>query len=224
LEQIAQQAVARAPVALNRAERSPYVIVRRAVDLVAGAVLLVLLSPVLLAIAVAILLDSGLPIIYRSERLGRHGHPIIVHKFRTMRNGSHHHLSELLSADETRRFEYSQNRKLRADPRRTRVGTFLRKTSLDELPQLWNVLRGQMSLIGPRPYFPDELDGRPEATEILSIRPGITGLWQVNGRSDRTFEERLSLERRYVRRRGFVLDFKILVLTVRAVLTGRGAY
>jgi lipopolysaccharide/colanic/teichoic acid biosynthesis glycosyltransferase len=201
-----------------------YRTVKRAVDIVGSAVLLVVLSPVLLAISVATFVDSGLPIIYRSRRLGHHGRSIIVYKFRTMRDGSHHHLSELLSANEERRLEYHVNKKLRDDPRRTRVGTFLRKTSLDELPQLWNVVRGEMSLIGPRPYFPDELAGRLEADEILMVRPGITGLWQVNGRSDRTFEERLSLERRYVRRRGFVLDFKILVLTVRAVLTGRGAY
>ena len=186
--------------------------------------LLVVLSPVLLVIGVATFFDSGLPIVYRSQRLGHHGRLIVVYKFRTMRDGSHHHLSELLSANEERRLEYDVSRKLRHDPRRTRVGTFLRKTSLDELPQLWNVVRGEMSLIGPRPYFRDELAGRLEADEILMVRPGITGLWQVNGRSDRTFEERLSLERRYVHRRGFVLDFKILVLTVRAVFTGRGAY
>ena len=178
----------------------------------------------MLVIAVATAVDSGLPILYRSRRIGRGGQPIVVLKFRTMRDGSHHHLAELLTANEERQLEYLVNRKLREDPRRTRVGAFLRKTSLDELPQLWNVLRGDMSLIGPRPYFPDELLDRPEAGEILSVRPGITGLWQVNGRSDRTFEERLSLEVRYVRQRSLILDLKILVLTVRAVVTGRGAY
>ena len=203
---------------------SLYRVSKRIVDVVGAGVLLVVLSPVMLVIGLATMADSGIPIIYRSTRLGRYGVPIVVLKFRTMRDGSHHHLAELLTADEERQLEYLVNRKLREDPRRTRVGAFLRHTSLDELPQLWNVLRGEMSLVGPRPYFPDELLDLPEAVEILSVRPGITGLWQVNGRSDRTFEERVSLESRYIRKRGFVLDLKILALTVRAVLTGRGAY
>lgn len=204
--------------------RGAYYFIKRIVDVLGALVLIVILSPLILGIAVAILFDSGLPIIYRSQRLGRYGQPIIVLKLRTMRDGSHHHLTELLTANEERRLEYRVNRKLRDDPRRTRVGGFLRKTSLDELPQLWNVLIGEMSLVGPRPYFADEMLDRPEAHEILSVRPGITGLWQVNGRSDRTFEERISLEARYVRRRGYALDLKILVLTIKAVLTGRGAY
>jgi exopolysaccharide production protein ExoY len=206
--------------------RSPwlYTSARRAGDIVLAALLLVVLAPVLLLIAVAIWLDSGLPIIYRCERLGRYGEPITVLKFRTMRNGSHHHLQDLLSTDEMRALEYTVSRKLRDDPRRTRVGTFLRRTSLDELPQLLNVLRGDMSLIGPRPYFPDELLDRPEAAEILSIRPGITGLWQINGRSDRTFEERVGFDLDYVRRRGALLDARIIGATIVAVVTGRGAY
>jgi undecaprenyl-phosphate galactose phosphotransferase len=120
--------------------------------------------------------------------------------------------------------EYEASRKLRDDPRRTRVGMFLRRSSLDELPQLANVLVGQMSLIGPRPYFADELLGRPEAGDLLSVRPGITGLWQVNGRSDRTFEERVALEARYVAERGFGLDISIAARTIGAVISGRGAY
>jgi lipopolysaccharide/colanic/teichoic acid biosynthesis glycosyltransferase len=169
-------------------------------------------------------IDSGLPIVYRCQRLGRYGQPITVFKFRTMRDGSHHNLEELITADEERRLEYGINRKLRDDPRRTRVGGFLRRSSLDELPQLINVLAGEMSLIGPRPYFPDELRGRAEAVELLSVRPGITGLWQVNGRSDRTFEERIELELDYVRHRGFGRDFSILLRTIGAVISGRGAY
>jgi lipopolysaccharide/colanic/teichoic acid biosynthesis glycosyltransferase len=164
------------------------------------------------------------PIIYLSQRIGRYGQPITVLKFRTMRDGSHHHLRELLTADEELRMEYGVSRKLRVDPRRTRVGTFLRRTSLDELPQLLNVLFGEMSLVGPRPYFPGELVGRPEADEILRVRPGITGLWQVSGRSDRSFEERLGFDVDYVRRRGLRLDTSIVVRTFSAVVSGRGAY
>jgi lipopolysaccharide/colanic/teichoic acid biosynthesis glycosyltransferase len=197
---------------------------KRIIDVAGALIGLVLLTPVMLGIALAIFMDTGLPIIYRSQRLGRYGAPIVVLKFRTMRDGSHHHLAELLTADEERRLEYEGTRKLRYDPRRTRVGAFLRRTSLDELPQLWNVLVGEMSLVGPRPYFADELIGRPEATDLLSVRPGITGMWQVNGRSDRTFSERLVLESHYVRRRGFRLDLLIVLRTFRAVFTGRGAY
>jgi lipopolysaccharide/colanic/teichoic acid biosynthesis glycosyltransferase len=205
-------------------DRAAYQATKRLTDLCGSAVLVVLLSPVMVSIALATWIDSGLPIIYRSRRLGQHGKPIIVLKFRTMRNGSHHHLAELLTANEERQLEYDVLRKLRDDPRRTRIGAVLRKTSLDELPQLWNVLRGEMTLVGPRPYFADELESRPEAAELLSIRPGITGLWQVNGRSDRTFDDRVRLDKQYLRRRGFVLDMKILVRTVGAVLSGRGAY
>lgn len=156
--------------------------------------------------------------------MGRYGEPITVLKFRTMRDGSHTHLEELLSVDEERRLEFGVTRKLREDPRRTGVGIFLRRASLDELPQLANVLVGHMSLIGPLPYFPDELRGRAEATDLLSVRPGITGLWQVNGRSDRTFEERLLLETEYILHRGFGMDMSIAAGTLGAVISGRGAY
>jgi lipopolysaccharide/colanic/teichoic acid biosynthesis glycosyltransferase len=179
---------------------------------------------VFLLIALAIWVDTGLPIIYKCHRMGRFGKPIIVLKFRTMHDGSHHHLEELLSIDEEKRMEYGKRRKLRDDPRRTRVGAVLRRLSLDELPQLVNVISGEMSLIGPRPYFPGELAGRPEADSILRVRPGITGLWQVNGRSDRTFEERVGFDVEYVITRGFGTDLSILARTVGAVISGRGAY
>lgn len=197
---------------------------KRVFDVIVATVMLVFLSPILLIIGLAIWLDSGLPIIYRCQRLGRFGEPITVLKFRTMRDGSHHHLQDLLSADEMRALEYNVTRKLRDDPRRTRVGTFLRKTSLDELPQLLNVLRGGMSMIGPRPYFADELLARPEVAEILSVRPGITGLWQVNGRSDRSFEERIAFDLEYIRHRGLRMESRIVFGTASAVFTGRGAY
>ncbi len=221
MEQLTPRTAAAAPASFGRLL---YWFTKRLLDVGGGLLLLIVLSPVLLTIAVAIWIDDGLPIVYRCQRLGRYGQPITVFKFRTMHDGSHHHLEELLTVDEERRLEYGINRKLRNDPRRTRIGRFLRRASLDELPQLWNVVRGEMSLIGPRPYFADELRGRPEAIEVLSVRPGITGLWQVNGRSERTFEERLALEVDYVRRRGFGLDAQIAVRTVTAVVSGRGAY
>jgi lipopolysaccharide/colanic/teichoic acid biosynthesis glycosyltransferase len=208
----------------TRATRAADSVAKRLADAAVASVLLIVLSPLLLVIAVAIWLDSGRPIIYRCGRLGRDGQPITVLKFRTMRAGSHHHLQDLLDADELRALEYDVARKLRRDPRRTRVGTFLRRTSMDELPQLVNVLIGDMSLVGPRPYFADELLHRPEAADILSVRPGITGLWQINGRSDRTFEERIAFDLEYVRQRNGWLESRILAATILAVITGRGAY
>jgi lipopolysaccharide/colanic/teichoic acid biosynthesis glycosyltransferase len=201
-----------------------YWFTKRLVDILGSAVLLAILLPFFVIIAAAIWIDSGLPIIYKCHRMGRFGRPIVVLKFRTMRDGSHHHLEELLTVDEEWALEYGERRKLRDDPRRTRVGALLRRMSLDELPQLVNVLNGDMSLIGPRPYFPGELEGRPEAELILRVRPGITGLWQVNGRADRTFEERVQFDVQYVNERGVGMDLGILARTVGAVLSGRGAY
>jgi lipopolysaccharide/colanic/teichoic acid biosynthesis glycosyltransferase len=223
LEQLSQHVTASAARQAT-SRQLPYWFAKRLIDIVGSAALLVILSPVFLLIALATLVDSGLPVIYRCQRIGRYGRPIVVLKFRTMRDGSHHHLEEMLTADEELRLEYGERRKLRDDPRRTRVGGFLRRTSLDELPQLVNVLAGEMSLIGPRPYMPGELADRNEADSILRVRPGITGLWQVNGRSDRTFEERLALDVDYVTHRGFRLDASIVVRTVTAVISGRGAY
>ena len=201
-----------------------YWFTKRLVDIVGSAVLLTILLPFFVLIAVATWIDTGLPIIYKCHRMGRFGKPIVVLKFRTMRDGSHHHLEELLTVDEEWALEYGERRKLRDDPRRTRVGAILRRMSLDELPQLVNVLTGEMSLIGPRPYFPGELEGRSEAELILRVRPGITGLWQVNGRADRTFEERVQFDVKYVNERGLAMDAGILARTVGAVLSGRGAY
>jgi lipopolysaccharide/colanic/teichoic acid biosynthesis glycosyltransferase len=223
LEQVTQQTTASA-VRPTHVREPFYTAVKRLIDIVGSAVLLVVLSPFLVLIAVAIWLDSGLPIIYQCQRIGRDGRQIIVLKFRTMRDGSHHHLEELLTVDEELRLEYGARRKLREDPRRTRVGAVLRRTSLDELPQLLNVLTGDMSLVGPRPYLPGELDGRPEAEPILTVRPGITGLWQVNGRSDTTFDQRLAFDVEYIRRRGLAYDVSIALRTFGAVIRGRGAY
>ncbi len=223
MEQISQQQAVASTRPASLGELL-YWFTKRLVDIVGSAVLLAILLPFFVIIAVAIWIDTGLPIIYKCHRMGRFGKPIVVLKFRTMRDGSHHHLEELLTVDEEWALEYGERRKLRDDPRRTRVGAILRRMSLDELPQLVNVLTGEMSLIGPRPYFPGELEGRPEAELILRVRPGITGLWQVNGRADRTFEERVQFDVRYVNERSLAMDAGILARTVGAVLSGRGAY
>ncbi len=203
---------------------STYGIAKRTVDVFGGLLLLLLLLPLLALVSIVIVVDSGLPIFYRCERVGRGGRAIRVMKFRTMRNGSHHELAGLLDADKERQIEYELRRKLRNDPRRTRVGAFLRRSSIDELPQLLNVVRGTMSLVGPRPYLLHELEGLPEAAELVSVRPGLTGLWQVSGRADLSFEERVALEVRYVRSRGVRLDLVIGFRTIRAVIGGQGAY
>jgi lipopolysaccharide/colanic/teichoic acid biosynthesis glycosyltransferase len=221
LEQITQQ---RAAVRAVSPRKLLYRATKRLFDIVAAGLGLVILSPLLLLVAVGILIDGGLPILYRTERVGRFGRPITVLKFRTMHDGSHHHLKELLTRDEEKRLEYVATRKLREDPRRTRFGILLRRTSLDELPQLINVLNGEMSIIGPRPYLDHELRDRPEGAQILSVRPGITGLWQVSGRSDLTFTERLAFDMTYIRQRGIRQDVSILARTIGAVVSGRGAY
>jgi len=197
---------------------------KRLIDIVGSLFLLVLLSPLLALVAVAIWADSGLPIIYRCQRVGLHGRTITILKFRSMHDGSHHHLQELLTDNEERLLQYRQTKKLRDDPRRTRIGGFLRRLSLDELPQLVNVLAGQMSLVGPRPYFRHELAGNVQAESILSVRPGITGLWQVSGRSNLTFEQRLALDEAYVMNHSWKRDTTILLRTLTTVVRGEGAY
>ncbi len=156
--------------------------------------------------------------------MGQGGRCFRVLKFRTMHVGAHERLHEVLDRDPQARAEYEQYAKLKDDPRVTRVGRLLRRTSLDELPQLWNVLRGEMSLVGPRAYMPGELprmNGR--ARTIGRAMPGVTGLWQVSGRNHLTFEERIDLDRRYVQNWSLSLDLYLLARTVPTVLFGRGA-
>lgn len=201
-----------------------YDVAKRGIDIVGSSIGLIVFSPVMLGVAIAIAIDDGLPIFFRSHRVGKDWRDITVWKFRTMHDGTHHHLVELLSEEEGQRLMFDPSRKTKDDPRRTRVGTFLRRASLDELPQLWNVLRGEMSLVGPRPCSVDEISGITTADEILSVRPGITGLWQVSGRSDLEFDERMRLDVEYVRNRGLLYDSWILLKTIGAVITARGAY
>ncbi|HVW48016.1 MAG TPA: sugar transferase [Solirubrobacterales bacterium] len=201
----------------------------RALDIVGAAVLLLLLSPFLLAVAILVRLDSRGPAIFRQERIGRNLRPFKVAKFRTMRNGvpadpHRAHVEEMIREEAYANGELKPMRKLKADPRITKIGGFLRRTSIDELPQLWNVLRGDMSLVGPRPPIRYEVDRYPaRAFRRFAVRPGVTGLWQVSGRSLVTFKEMIELDTDYVERRSLVLNLKILVLTVPTVLHGKGA-
>ena len=198
---------------------------KRAVDLVTVVALAPFLLPIGLLLAAIIKLDDREgAVLYRQDRLGRGGRCFTLYKFRSMRTGAEGLLRELLARDPAAREEYAHYAKLKNDPRVTRVGRWLRKTSLDELPQLLNVFRGEMSLVGPRAYLPGELErmGGKEQT-ILRVRPGITGLWQVSGRNRLPFDNRLDLDVRYIRNWSVSLDLYLLARTVPVVLTGHGA-
>jgi lipopolysaccharide/colanic/teichoic acid biosynthesis glycosyltransferase len=170
-------------------------------------------------------LESRGPIFYKDWRMGRDGELFSCVKFRTMVPDAEDRLQMLLAENEEAREEYLMYHKLRDDPRVTRVGRFLRKTSLDELPQLWNVLRGEMSLVGPRPYLPRESnDIGVTQGEILRVTPGITGPWQVTGRGHASFTERVEMDVSYVSDWSVWLDLVLLFRTVGSLLLSRGAY
>ena len=205
-----------------RAQR--YAGAKRALDIIGSLVLATVFSPLMLAI-VLVLRRNGGPVIYRHWRVGRGGRIFECVKFRTMIPDADQVLRDLLEQDSKLKGEWVRSHKLRCDPRVTRLGKFLRRTSLDELPQLWNVIRGEMSLVGPRPVVRHELlrYGR-SIPAYLSIKPGITGLWQVKGRNDTDYRRRVALDTYYVRRQSLLLDLYILLQTTRVVVGGRGAY
>jgi lipopolysaccharide/colanic/teichoic acid biosynthesis glycosyltransferase len=195
---------------------------KRALDLAVASAGLVLLAPLLPLIALAIKLDSpGGPVFYRSVRLGRGERPFTFYKFRSMVPGAH----ELSALVQARTASAPPVFKRADDPRITRIGRILRRTSIDELPQLLNVLRGDMTLVGPRPPLPEEVERYdPWQRSRLDVTPGITCLWQVSGRSKLGFDEWMRLDMQYIRNRSLLLDLKILLRTLPAVLSGEGAY
>ena len=198
---------------------------KRALDLAATVVGGIFVLPLIAALALLVRLESRGPIFYSDKRMGRDGELFSCVKFRTMVPDAESLLHELLAENEEAREEYLKYHKLRNDPRVTSVGRFLRKTSLDELPQLWNVLRGEMSLVGPRPYLPRESgDIGVTQDEILRVTPGITGPWQVAGRNRSAFEERVEMDVSYVADWSVWLDIVLLVRTSVCVLFSRGAY
>jgi lipopolysaccharide/colanic/teichoic acid biosynthesis glycosyltransferase len=197
--------------------------VKRCVDIVAAALGLVCLAPVYLVVAVLVSLDSPGPVLFSQTRVGLRGRTFRMLKFRTMYEGADEEkdaVAELNQADDVRLF------KIPADPRVTRLGRVLRRWSLDELPQLYNVLMGEMSLVGPRPFFESDLDDY-EAHHFrrLSVPAGLTGLWQISGRSEIVdFEEVVRLDRHYIENWSLAMDFRILARTLPAVMSRRGAY
>jgi Undecaprenyl-phosphate galactose phosphotransferase WbaP len=197
---------------------------KRIVDVLGAIVLGLVFSPLILTI-LFLMRKSGGTVIYRHRRVGSGGQMFSCLKFRTMVPNADQVLRDLLESDSDLRAEWIRDHKLRHDPRVTRLGRFLRRTSLDELPQLVNVLRGEMSLVGPRPVVREELlrYGRNVGT-YLAVKPGITGLWQVTGRNDTDYRRRVVLDTYYVRNQNLVLDLYILVKTTGVVLGGNGAY
>jgi lipopolysaccharide/colanic/teichoic acid biosynthesis glycosyltransferase len=193
-------------------------------DILLAALGLLLFWPVFLLVSLAIYIDSPGPVLFRQERLGRAGRPFTLLKFRSMRLDADSLLDAFLEADPGFRLAWQQNQKLWNDPRCTRLGAFLRRSSLDELPQLWNVLRGEMSLVGPRPILPgQQAQYGPLFERYASLRPGLTGLWQVMGRNHLSFAGRIFLDQVYISQRSLLLDAYILLRTIWVVLSGQGA-
>lgn len=198
--------------------------VKRVMDVIGSVLLILLFSPLLLVIAYLIRRDGG-PSLYAQERVGYGGKAFQCMKFRSMIVDSKAHLETFLANNPAARAEWDQDFKLRNDPRITPIGSFLRKTSLDELPQLFNVLRGEMSLVGPRPVVADELARYGAMTsKYVSARPGMTGLWQVSGRNDTTYRERVSLDCYYIENWKIHTDLLLMLKTLTVIFHGRGAY
>ncbi|HEX7638983.1 MAG TPA: sugar transferase [Burkholderiaceae bacterium] len=198
---------------------------KRAFDLASVVVILALFGWLMLIIAVAVRLTGG-GVIFGHERVGRGGRVFRCYKFRSMVPNSEEVLRQLLETDAEAREQWARDFKLKDDPRITRIGRFIRKTSLDELPQLWNVVKGEMSIVGPRPVIQTEFDQYyGNAREhYLSVPPGLTGLWQVSGRNDLDYVQRVELDKRYVETWNVFSDFMIVMRTVKVMIGRHGAY
>ncbi len=199
-------------------------IAKRSLDILVASAALLFLAPLLLFVAGLIRLQDGGPALFRQKRQGRDGKPFHCYKLRSMVPNAAERLEQLLATDPEARREWQETQKLTHDPRITPLGHFIRKTSIDELPQLINIIRGDMSIVGPRPIVENEIVKYGEYYQTYcSVRPGLTGLWQVRGRSDTSYDQRVALDVEYARNRSFFTDLKIMFLTVPAVLNSRGA-
>lgn len=201
--------------------------IKRLFDVFFSLICLILGTPLYLIIALCVYCSSPGKIFYYQERIGRAGKIFRCYKFRSMYPDADKRLKEIIECDPVLRAEWNQSFKLKNDPRITFVGSFLRKTSLDELPQFWNVLKGDLSVVGPRPVIKEEFEKHfgIKGYKILSIRPGLTGLWQVSGRSDiSSYKERVLLDEHYVDNHSLALDMKIILKTIPVMLNSKGAY
>jgi exopolysaccharide production protein ExoY len=217
------------PSALRFASAAPQrpvgMAAKRVIDIILAVSGIILLAPLLIICFVATVVTSPGPALFRHRRVGFNGKYFDCLKFRTMVTDAPERLRQLLESDSAAAAEWNANRKLRRDPRVTAIGDILRRSSLDELPQLFNVLKGEMSIVGPRPVTEEELARYSDAIDAyLACRPGITGLWQVSGRSTTTYSKRIACDALYARKWSMALDAKILMVTIPAVLLSDDAY
>ncbi len=218
------EAAAYAATRMRQPSNGDHTQCKRILDIVVAGAALLFVAPLILGIALLIRLQDGSRAFYSQKRFGLNGETFNCFKLRSMVPDAREQLEYLLATDPAARAEWDETQKLTNDPRITALGNFIRKTSIDELPQLYNVLRGDMSLVGPRPIVESEIARYGESfRHYCSVRPGITGLWQVSGRSDTTYPERVATDVEYVRSRSFWGDIKIMLMTVPAVLISKGA-
>ncbi len=206
---------------VEKSKIKAYDFIKRGIDLIIGTIGMMICLPFFLIIAILIKIDSRGPVFFKHKRIGKYGKDLYIYKFRTMVDNAE---DEINNFTQEQKKEFEENYKLENDPRVTRIGKILRKTSIDELPQIINILKGEMAIIGPRPVVKDELEkyGKNK-NKFLSIAPGLTGYWAANGRSDVSYEERMAMELYYIDNRSLLLDLKIFFKTIGSVLTGRGA-
>jgi lipopolysaccharide/colanic/teichoic acid biosynthesis glycosyltransferase len=210
-----------APLAAAAARSYAYECAKRTLDVVLASALLVLLAPLILLVAAAVKLTSRGPVIFRQARAGLNGRPFVMYKFRTMHVGAEEARPAIAHLNEKDGPVF----KIASDPRLTPIGRLLRRSSIDELPQLINVLRGEMSLVGPRPlWMPEAQRTIGQARLRMAVKPGLTCLWQVSGRSELSYHQWVQLDLHYVRNRGLLLDLAIMLQTIPAVISARGAY
>ncbi|MFN3434404.1 MAG: sugar transferase [Sphingomonas sp.] len=197
----------------------------QAIDVTLAFLLLLVLSPLMILLAASIAITGGGSPLFGHRRYGKDGRTFLCYKFKSMAADADARLARLLASDPAARAEWHRDHKLRRDPRVTPIGRFIRKTSLDELPQLFNILRGEMSLVGPRPIVAAEVRryGR-HFVHYCSVRPGITGIWQISGRSDTSYRRRVAMDHLMARRMSPALYARVLIGTARSVVSGRGAY
>ena len=209
------------PKIAKKASKINYMSVKRVFDLVISTIGLIILSPIFLILAIIVKLDSKGPVFFAHTRYGKNGKKFKMYKFRTMYENVQDMINDFTPEQMK---EWKENFKLQDDPRITKVGKFLRKTSLDELPQIVNIIKGDLSIIGPRPVIEEELEKYGENKEkFLSVTPGLTGYWQANGRSSTTYEQRMEMELYYIDHISPKLDFKIFFKTIESVIKKEGA-
>ncbi|MFR1738930.1 MAG: sugar transferase [Clostridia bacterium] len=205
----------------TKISKKVYIKIKRVIDVILASVALILLSPLFAIIAIAIKIDSKGPVFFAHKRIGKNGKIIKLYKFRSMVINAEE-LIKSFTPEQMR--EYKENYKLTNDPRITKVGKFLRKTSLDELPQLINIINGDLSIIGPRPVVADELEKYGvNKDKFLSVTPGLTGYWAANGRSNTTYEQRMEMELYYIDNLSLKMDIKVFFKTILSVLKKEGA-